>query len=47
MYPEIECYAIYIFVESREIMISNKNFFDNHLHILYDLIKADLVEKSL
>ena len=45
MYPETECYAIYIFVETREIMISNKNFFDYHLNILYDLIKADLVEK--
>lgn len=44
MYPEIDNYAIYIFVESREIMISDKNFFDYHLNILYELIKADLVE---
>lgn len=43
MYPTIKDYAIYIFIESREIMVDK--FYDNHLTIIYDLIKADLVEK--
>jgi hypothetical protein len=43
MYPNTEDYAIYIFIESREIMVNK--FYDNHLTIIYDLIKADLVEK--
>ena len=45
MYPDTTSYAIYIFVENREIMISNSDFYDYHLNILYDLIKADFIEK--
>lgn len=45
MYPNIDSYAIYIFVENREIMINNNNFYDYDLNIIYDLIKANLVYK--
>lgn len=43
IYPNTKDYAIYIFIETREIMVDK--FYDNHLTVLYDLIKADLVEK--
>ena len=43
MYPDIKEYAIYIFVPDRQIMVDK--FYDRHLTVLYDLIKADLVEK--
>lgn len=43
MYPNIKDYAIYIFIESREIMVNK--FYNGHLNTLYDLIQAGLVEK--
>jgi len=43
MYPNTEDYAIYIFIESREIMVNK--FYASHLTIIYDLIKAGMVIK--
>ena len=43
MYPDTQDYSIYIFIENREIMINKAD--DNDLIVIYDLIKADLVEK--
>ena len=43
MYPDTQDYSIYIFIENREIMVNKAD--DNDLIVIYDLIKADLVEK--
>lgn len=44
MYPNKKDYKLYIFIENRQIM-SNDIYSEKPLEILYDLIKADMVEK--